>query len=228
MRLRQNLSGLLPVCGPRGGVYLADPGGAGGVLPGRVLLDSEVKGGTVKKLLERTVLVLSPTAFLLVVAFAVSFVVVACQGGGGVVHVGPDPTPDRGFRAVSHISGDWDGQAFMETIPVTALVRAHGQLTVTVRAFPPPFLVIDGDVQTIVEPLPGKEAEAVDAVQTGSILIRRAGVVGALNPVGSRDAYVAAAVAAQDARAAAKAKGEVTPPPPPQETPPAGDGGPPK
>lgn len=109
---------------------------------------------------------------------------------GQAIHVGPDPQAGRGFRAILNVSGDFDGQTFVEAVPTSALVRAHGQMTVTVRAFPPPFLVIDGSADLIVEPLPGRESEAMGAVRDGHILIRRNGVPGELNAPGTRAAYI--------------------------------------
>ena len=100
---------------------------------------------------------------------------------GQAIHVGPDPQAGHGFRAVVHVNGDFDGQTFVEAVPTSALVRAHGSMTVTLRAYPAPFLVIDGDGNVIVEPLPGQEAEAMRAVREGAILIRRNGVAGDLN-----------------------------------------------
>ena len=121
------------------------------------------------------------TAALLLLALA------SCSA----VQTGPDPIAGHGFRGVVHVSGDFDGQAFLEAAPVTALVRGHGNATLTLRAFPPPYVVIDGDWNLVVEPAPQREAEAIQAVQRGEILIRRAGIPGALNKPGTRDAYKA-------------------------------------
>lgn len=123
----------------------------------------------------------------LLALLSVVWVTGGCAGVGGAetVHVGPDPQAGQGFRAVAHVNGDFAGQTFAYAVPTSALVKAHGDFTVTLRAFPAPFLVIDGDSSLIVEPLPGKEEEAVRAVRSGFILIRRNGVAGDLNPVGS-------------------------------------------
>jgi hypothetical protein len=112
-------------------------------------------------------------------------------GAGGVV-AGPDPIPGQGFRFVGHISGDFDGQALAYEVPLTALVKVHGNATITARAYPPPYLVVDGDLNTIVEPVPMKESEAIAAVRRGDILIRRSGMPGALNPQGSIRGYKSA------------------------------------
>jgi len=137
---------------------------------------------------------------------------------GQAIHVGPDPQAGHGFRAVVHVNGDFDGQTFVEAVPTSALVRAHGSMTVTLRAYPAPFLVIDGDGNVIVEPLPGQEAEAMRAVREGAILIRRNGVAGDLNAPGTRAAYIGALMAAQRARDAAAAPAGAVGPEPARES----------
>lgn len=165
-----------------------------------------------------------------VVMGVLALALAGCQGSLGSTKpyvVGPDPIPGQGFRFVGHVNGDFDGQGFSYAVPVTALVKGHGEMTVTARAFPPPFLVIDGNANVIVEPIaPGKEIEAIQAVQRGEILIRRNGVPGALNPVGSIAGYKTALIRAYEARKAAQpaqpapapaAESFPPPPPPPAE-----------
>ncbi len=127
------------------------------------------------------------TVLLLVATTGFSMIAAGCAGvsGGDAVHIGPDPKPGQGFRAIAHVNGDFDFQTYVEMIPTSALVKGHGEALITVRAWPAPFLVIDGDANVIVEPLPGKEAEAMHAVRVGDILIRRNGMAGDLNPPGS-------------------------------------------
>lgn len=126
-----------------------------------------------------------------ILLFAVA-ALVSCRG----VEVGPDPIPGVGFRGVAHVSGDFDAQTFADATPTSALVRGHGKATITARVYPPPFLVIDGEADLIVEPLPGREQEAMQAVREGHVLIRRAGVPGDLNAPGSRAAKIASLVKA--------------------------------
>jgi hypothetical protein len=133
----------------------------------------------------------------------------------GVVQRGPDPLAGHGFRALVHVSGDFDGQVLMEAMPLTALIKGHGNATLTGRPYPPPFLTIDGDWSLIVEPQPGRESEAIAAIQRGDILIRRNGVAGALNPSGTVRAWKAAL---QPMSAPAP-----PPPPPPEPTKPPGE-----
>ncbi len=89
------------------------------------------------------------------------------------------------LRAVGKASGDAEGpQVFLAGIPMNALVRIHGTVTYTVQAMPP-YVTLDGDYTIIVEPLPGKEAEAQEAVTRGDMLIRRGGQPSNLNAPGS-------------------------------------------
>lgn len=148
-------------------------------------------------------------------ALAVLALLLAACSVADAIKVGPDPQAGHGFRAVVHVNGDFDGQTFMEAVPTSALVRAHGDMTVTLRAYPPPFLVVDGDGNVIVEPLPGKEAEAQAAVRAGHILIRRAGVAGDLNAPGTRAAYIGGFMRLQKAR---EAKAAAPAPPAPAGT----------
>jgi hypothetical protein len=149
-------------------------------------------------------------------ALAAIVVLAGCNSLSGATKpyvIGPDPQAGQGFRFISHVSGDFDGQGFAYANPVTALVKAHGSMMATIRAFPPPFLVLDGDANLIVEPLPGREQEAVQAVTNGDILIRRNGVAGALNPMGSISSYKASFTRSSSAPPPA--------PPPPQPAAPA-------
>lgn len=141
-------------------------------------------------------------------AFVLVLALPACSG----VVVGPDPIPGQGFRAVAHVSGDFDAQAFAYATPLTSLVRAHGNMTVTVRTFPPPHLTLDGGADLIVEPAPGLEQEAQAAVLRGEILIRRRGAAGPLNAPGSIQRFK---VELQRIWAPAPQKATPLPPPPP-------------
>ena len=106
----------------------------------------------------------------------------SAAGGGSLVPV----------RAVGSVAGDMSGpQVFIAGMPVNALLKVHGDLTYTVQPFPP-YLTYDGSWNYIIEPVPGREAEAQAAVQRGDILIRHAGVVGTLNAPGSIAGYKAA------------------------------------
>lgn len=110
----------------------------------------------------------------------------ACTGlgGGGVAAAVP-------IRAVGSASGDSAGpQVFIGGIPMNALVRIHGDVKYTVQPVPP-FVTLDGDHTVIVEPLPGKEAEAQRAIESGDLLIRRAGKPSNLNAPGSVRAWKA-------------------------------------
>ncbi len=159
---------------------------------------------------------------------AVGLLVASCVLSGGCpgiptspddfVHVGPDPLPNSGFQGVGHVNGDFDFQTYLFKVPTSALVKGHGNATITVRAFPAPFLVIDGDGNVIVEPLPGKDDEAMKAVRLGHVLIRRNGITGDLNPVGSIDGFKAAK--------STETSTETPPPPPPPAFPPTEGTGP--
>lgn len=106
----------------------------------------------------------------------------SCSSG---ISQGPDPLAGHGFRAVIHVEGKAQAQAFIEAAPLTALFKVSGNYDITVRAFPPPYLVYDGTSDLIVEPVVGQEQQAVHAVVSGQVLIRRNGVPGALNAPGS-------------------------------------------
>ena len=103
------------------------------------------------------------------------------------VVVGPDPQAGRGLRVLAHFDGEFDVQALLETAPLSALIRAKGQATVTVRVLPP-FVVIDGDADLVVEPAVGLEVAATSAVTKGEIVVTRDGVKGLLNKPGTIDA----------------------------------------
>ena len=120
----------------------------------------------------------------------------ACSGmSGGGSTVIP-------LRAVGKVAGDMTGpQVFILDQTVNALIKVHGDFSYTVQPFPP-YLTYDGNFQFLVEPLPGHEAEAIQAVDNGDLLIRRAGVPGALNAVGTIRAWKATMVANTLAREA--------------------------
>ena len=107
----------------------------------------------------------------------------ACTGASGTM------VP---IKAVGSVAGDMSGpQVFIAGTPVNALLKVHGDLTYTVQPFPP-YLTYDGSWNYIIEPVPGKEAEAQAAVTRGDVLIRHAGQPSALNAPGSIAAYKAA------------------------------------
>lgn len=105
----------------------------------------------------------------------------ACSG----VVKGPDPIPGQGFRAVSTGSGTNESQVLMNSAPLTALFKISGNYAITARLFPPPYLVIDGDINLVVEPVPGQEAKAQEALTLGHALIRRNGAPGWMNAPGT-------------------------------------------
>jgi hypothetical protein len=155
------------------------------------------------------------------IALVAILALVACNSLNGATKpyvIGPDPQAGQGFRFIGHVSGDFDGQGFAYANPITALVKAHGEMMVTIRAFPPPFLVLDGNGNLIVEPLPGREQEAIQAILNGEILIRRNGIAGALNPMGSISAYKASFTRPSSPAPASSAPPA---PPPPQPAAPA-------
>lgn len=125
------------------------------------------------------------------------------QGGGSLIPV----------KAVGSVTGESKGpQVFVAGVPVNALVRVQGNFSYTVQATPP-YLTYDGDYTIIVEPLPGREAEAQYAVSSGAILIRRAGVPSALNAPGTIAATNAARAKAAQQKAPGIAPAESLPPP---------------
>ena len=96
------------------------------------------------------------------------------------------------LRAVGSASGDATGpQVFLAGVPMNALVKVHGDVKYTVQPMPP-YVTLDGDYTVIVEPLPGQEQAAQEAVTSGAMLIRRKGVPGALNAPGSIQSFKAA------------------------------------
>ncbi len=103
-------------------------------------------------------------------------------GGGTLIPV----------KAVGSVSGDLSGpQVFIAGVPVNALLKVHGNLTYTVQPFPP-YLTYDGDWNYIIEPAPGMDVEAQNAVLRGDVLIRHEGQPSTLNAPGSIAAYKAA------------------------------------
>lgn len=124
----------------------------------------------------------------------------ASMGGSGTL------TP---IKAVGAASGDMSGpQVFIGGQPVNALVKVHGNLTYTVQPFPP-YLTYDGDYTIIVEPIVGRETEAIAAVARGDLLIRKNGVPQALHSPGTIAAYKAELMRLY------APKREAPPPPPP-------------
>lgn len=115
------------------------------------------------------------------------------------------------IRATGKASGDAEGpQVFVAGVPMNALVRVHGNVTYTVQPIPP-YVTLDGDYQIVVEPFPGKELEAQQAIERGDLLIRRAGQPGNLNAPGS--------IRAVKARAELMRARLAAPPPPPPPAP---------
>ncbi len=104
------------------------------------------------------------------------------QGGGTLIPV----------KAVGSISGDSSGpQVLIAGVPMNALLKIHGQFTYSVQPVAP-FVSYDGDWNYIIEPVPGMEVEAQNAVLRGDILIRHDGAPSTLNAPGSIAAYKAA------------------------------------
>lgn len=96
------------------------------------------------------------------------------------------------LRAVGSASGDAEGpQVFLAGVPMNALVKIHGNVKYTAQPMPP-YVTLDGDYTIIVEPLPGQEQAAQEAVSSGAMLIRRRGQPGALNAPGSIQSFKAA------------------------------------
>lgn len=133
----------------------------------------------------------------------------ACTGvGGGAAAAVP-------LRAVGSASGDATGpQVFLAGVPMNALVKVHGDVKYTVQPVPP-FVTLDGDYTVIVEPLPGREAEAQRAIESGDLLIRREGKPSNLNAPGSVRAWKAIRESQRVYVPAARP----APPPPPAPTP---------
>ncbi len=130
----------------------------------------------------------------------------------GCASSGQTPGPVVPVRAVGTVEGTAVGpQVFVGPIPMNALVRVTGKYSYTAQPFPP-YLTIDGDYSIVVEPLPGREAEAQRAVATGAILIRRAGVAGSLNRTGT-------AAAMRDGPRYLKPVPDTAPKPPPPPPP---------
>lgn len=121
-------------------------------------------------------------ALYLMVFISIGMISVACAGS---VVRGPDPIQGHGFRAVSSGSGSAQAQVFMEATPLTALFKISGNYHITARLFPPPYLVIDGDANIIVEPIPGQESKAQEALTLGHVIIRREGSPGWMNAPGT-------------------------------------------
>lgn len=119
------------------------------------------------------------------------------------------------IRATGKASGDAEGpQVFVGGVPMNALVRVHGNVTYTIQAAPP-YVTLDGDYTIVVEPMPGKELEAQEAIERGDLLIRREGQPGNLNAPGS----VRAMKLRSEARRVYVPANRAVPPPPPPPAP---------
>jgi hypothetical protein len=132
----------------------------------------------------------------------VAALLVGCSSAGGSL------VP---IRAVGSAVGDATGpQVFLLDQPMNALVKIHGEVKYTVQPFPP-YVTLDGDYTIIVEPLPGREVEAQASIESGALLIRRAGQPSALNAPGSIRSF----------KASTQALRSYVPPPPAREWGPA-------
>jgi hypothetical protein len=96
-------------------------------------------------------------------------------------------------RGIVHSEGKGDAQVVYvspvtgELVPLSArLVWSH-DVTVTIQPFPP-YVILDGEGGSIIEPLPGQELAAQQSIDNGEVLIRRDGVRGLMNPPGTMDA----------------------------------------
>ena len=98
------------------------------------------------------------------------------------------------FTARGHFDGTFQGTYHPDPVgntippwPLTALFRLLGNATVVMQPIPP-YIIYDGDGALIVEPVPGQENAAQDALARGHVLIRRAGVAGLMNAPGTAEA----------------------------------------
>ncbi len=114
----------------------------------------------------------------------------ACTGMTG--STGPAPAgPPALIEATGTISGEGSGpQVLVNGIPLNALVRYQGKVTYHVNPLSRPPVTLEGDYTIIVEPLPGREAEAQQAVDSGDLLILRDGKASGLNAPGSIRAFL--------------------------------------
>lgn len=127
--------------------------------------------------------------------FAALLLMGCTSGTSNIVRVGPDPQAGTGFRYEAKVNGAFEGQGLSgiidpatgREIALTTAIRGQGKANLTIRASLP-ILTIDGDANFIVEPVPGREAEAQAAHARGEFVILRAGVPGTMNRPGTMDA----------------------------------------
>lgn len=137
----------------------------------------------------------------------------------------PPPSEEPSAPSVSPVRatarGSFDGTAqatfhpdpignSIPPIALTPLFRVMGRGVVVGQPFPP-YLIFDGDASFVVEPMPGREAEAFDAVSRGWVLIRREGRPGLLHAPGTADALRARRSASIPPEASATAETIVEP-----------------
>lgn len=112
-----------------------------------------------------------------------SLLLASCTSPGPGPSPGPSPTPYLDLAVVVRASGEGDVRGHFGLMQIS-LVRWHGNGSITIRPIHP-YITFDGDSTWVVEPAPGKEREAQEAVMSGRILIRRNGVPSALHAPGT-------------------------------------------
>lgn len=151
-------------------------------------------------------------AALLLLALAIALP--GCVAGSSPTNGQTQPQVLAIPRLVANVDGKGDAQVFLAQLPLTALFKVHGTYRIVAQPIPP-YLTVDGEGDLVIEPMPGQEREAQQAVASGQVLVRRAGVAGLLNPPGT------AAARAAPAAPEAPAKTPEVLVAPPHSTPPA-------
>lgn len=137
----------------------------------------------------------------------------SCNGAGAAA--GSGGTATSPVRGIVHSSGEGDAQVVYvpfpgaAPVPLSARFAWSHDVTATIQPYPP-YVILDGEAGSIIEPMPNEGTSAQAEIDKGNVLIRRAGVVGGMNAPGSI--------------AAARAPGAAPPPAPNPEPLPEVDG----
>jgi hypothetical protein len=112
------------------------------------------------------------------------FMLAGCVAGMPAVVEGPPETATSPIRGIVNSEGKGDAQVVYVpfgapaggTYPVTAKFRWSHDATAVIQPYPP-YLIIDGGGELIVEPIPGEESRAQYLLDAGAVQIQRAGRV---------------------------------------------------
>lgn len=117
--------------------------------------------------------------------FALAFAVVL---GGCAGSLPPQPAPVTPVWADGTVKGEGTTpRVLVGGFQMNEVFRVKGDFKYVVQPVRP-FVTLSGDWSLVVEPRPGREAAAMRAIQTGEVVIKRAGTVGSLNRTGTIDA----------------------------------------